>query len=157
LAKYRQLRGTRYNQLRIEHFTPLESREFSKLPKNTPALKLMREARATRRDRFEKIAATKIANGKWRRADVSKKWIANLTRFYSKMKWRVKDGPVGAQQKMPKRGINPWAMYRAALREAPDKPDYSSPWKSNLRRQSRGIDPTAIDELRTRQHNRRGR
>jgi len=118
----------RYEYLSSAHFTPLEAREFSTLPKATPALKLIMEGRATRRARFEKVAASKIARGVWRREDVPRKWVDNLARMYNRRNWRVQEGPRGAQQPMLKGSPNPWAMYRAAEKVAPPKKDIS-PWQ----------------------------
>lgn len=121
----------RYNELRLEHFTPREARELSTLSKNTPALKLVREARQTRWARFERIAAAKISQGKWRRGQVGAKWIKNLSRMYTKNNWRVQEGPTGDQPRMAKHSPNPWAMYRSAEKAAggPGSKGYISPWE----------------------------
>lgn len=106
----------------------MESHEFSKLPKNTPALQMILRERENRRARFEKIAARKIANGSWKREQLREKWVANLTRMYKVKKWRVKEGPKGSQDPMPRGAPNPWAMYRGFVDRAPDK-KYKSPWE----------------------------
>lgn len=121
-------RQQRADILRLAHFTPLEVRELSKLPRNTPALKQMVQDRVERRARFEKLAATKIASGRWKRGDVQKKWLLNLSRMYTKRGWRVKEGATGKQQPMPKGSPNPWAVYRNYDKQAPDKA-YLSPWE----------------------------
>lgn len=118
----------RYNSLRTAHFTPLEARELSILPKETPALKLVVETRLQRRGRFEKAAARRISTGVWQREDVPGKWLANLARMYTRSRWRVQEGPRGKQAAMPKGGPNPWAMYRSAEKIAPTK-GYVSPWQ----------------------------
>ncbi len=128
MASYKTRRQARYNILLGEHFTPLESRELSKLPKNTPALKMLRADRIARWERFGKIAAHKISYGRWQADDVPGKWLNNLSRLYSKRRWRVQYGPEGDQQPMPKRSPNPWSMYRDYERVAPDK-GYVSPWQ----------------------------
>ena len=127
----------RYQALRHHWFTPREARELSVLPKATPALKLLVAERDARRERFEKIAAHKIATGRWRRQDVPDKWVANLARMYSKRGWRVKEGARGDQPRMPKGSPNVWAMYRDAERRVggPKSKGYISPWElKNIRR-----------------------
>ena len=122
----------RYRELRLEHFTPREARMLSTLPKSTPALKSLRDDRVARRSRFEKVAATKIAKGKWRRGDVEKKWLQNLSRMYTKNKWRVQEGPKGKQDNLGGKGsINPWAMYRSYEKRVggPGTKSYVSPWE----------------------------
>lgn len=146
---FKLLRKTRYERLRAAYFTPLEARELSKLPQRTPALRLLIEERAARRERFEQIAASKIGRGKWRRSDIPLKWRNNLSRMYYKYGVRVKFGPTGRQQVMPKGSPNPWALYREALRRAPDKPDYESPWKNRRYRRMR-IDEGMVVSLRER-------
>ena len=128
MARFKSRRQSRYNALLSENFTPLESRELSKLPRNTPALKLLRSDREARWERFERITARKLNRGQWREQDVPNKWLKNLSRLYSKRRWRVQFGPEGAQQPMPKGSPNPWSMYRDYERIAPDK-GYVSPWQ----------------------------
>ena len=152
-------RKTLYNTLRLEHFTPLESRELSKLPKSTPALKLVRQERIERRARFEKIAAHKIETGAWKRSQLSKKWQANLSRMYQKRGWRVKEGPQGKQQPMPKGSPNPWAMYRDAERQrgGPGGKNYTSPWEIRQIAQGHGsLDRGLIFIQRTERQSRAG-
>ena len=118
----------RYEYLCSAYFTPLEARELSTLSKTTPALQLVIAGRAARRARFERVAASKVARGVWLHRDVPRKWLDNLARMYNARRWRVQEGPRGAQQPMPKGSPNPWAMYRAAERVAPAKKD-ESPWQ----------------------------
>jgi len=118
----------RYDYLVSRHFTPLEAREFSTLRKETPALKVAIWEREIRRARFDKVAATKISRGVWRREDLPAKWRNNLSRLYSARGWRVQEGARGAQQPMPRGFPNPWAYYRACERIAPPKKDVS-PWQ----------------------------
>jgi hypothetical protein len=118
----------RYVYLRAHNFLPLEARELARLPKATPALRSLIEDRDVRRARFERLAATKIAYGKWRRADVEHKWRINLSRLYHNKNWRVKEGARGNQQRMPKYSPNPWAMYRGYIKQVGDK-NYVSPWE----------------------------
>lgn len=137
MARYRQRRLERYQLLRAEHFTPLEARELSKLPRNTPALRMLRVDRVARWERFQKIANAKMDRGKWRTKDVPKKWLANLARVYRARRWRVQSGPVGGQQKMVKGAPNPWAMYRMyeQLVGGPRSKSYVSPWElRNIRK-----------------------
>lgn len=131
MAKSRTRRGARYDSLRLHHFLPLEARELSRLPKNTPALKLVVQERDERRVRFERIAANKIATGSWKRTDVPNKWLRNLARMYSRRRLRVQFGPTGKQQVMPKYSPNPWALYRDAEKRVggPDSKGYVSPWE----------------------------
>lgn len=105
-------RRERHTTLRLERFTPREAKMLSEIPANTPALKLCREARIVRWNKFEKLAATKIANGKWRRGEIKQKWINNLSRLYTRMGWRVKGEYQKGQQIMPRGSPNPFAMYR---------------------------------------------
>lgn len=121
----------RYTVLKLSHFTPLEARLLSKLPKNTPALKLLIEERQARWAGFEKIAACKIASGKWRRGQIGAKWLRNLSRTYSKHRWRVQEDPKGRQQPMAKGSPNPWAMYRDYERRVggPGTKRHISPWE----------------------------
>jgi len=128
MARFKVRRQARYGILLSERFTPLEARELSKLPANTPALKLLRADRRARWERFEKIAARKLDRGQWRERDLHAKWLGNLARLYYKRRWRVQSGPEGRQPKMPKGAPNPWAMYRDYERLAPGK-DYVSPWE----------------------------
>ncbi len=133
-------RQTRFTFLRDNQFLPLEARELSRLPKATPALKLMVMDRLERRVRFEKIAARKIETGQWKRADIPKKWIKNISRMYGRMGLRVKEGPRGKQQRLAKRSPNPWALYRKFVKIAPDK-KHVSPWE--LRMVHKGKTPLA--------------
>jgi hypothetical protein len=134
-------RTDRYNALRTNYFTPLEARELSVLPKNTPALKLMRQERIARRTRFEKLAATKLAKGKWTRSQVEKKWLANLSRMYYLKRWRVQYGPKGKQHKLPKGTPNPWAMYRAYEKRTggTGAKGYVSPWQLKQLRKGKSL------------------
>jgi len=154
--KYKPLRQARYERLITGHFSELEAREFSVLPRDNPALKKMYSDRQRRRAKFEHLASVKIRNGKWSRDMVASKWLANLSRFYSKMGYRVKQGPTGAQRWMPKRGVNPWSWYRDALKEAPNKPPYESPWKSHRRSSGKAsISQSNIEDLRKRTEERK--
>ncbi|MGR3295985.1 MAG: hypothetical protein ACUZ8A_07150 [Candidatus Bathyanammoxibius sp.] len=121
-------RQNRFTFLRDNQFLPLEARELSKLPKSTPALKLMVLDRLERRVRFEKIAARKLEQGKWKRSEIPKKWLKNISRMYSRMGLRVKEGPRGKQQRLAKRSPNPWALYRKFVKIAPGK-KFKSPWE----------------------------
>ena len=152
-------RKTLYTTIRLEHFTPLEARELSKLPKNTPALKLVRRERIERRARFEKIAAHKIETGAWKRGQVAKKWQNNLSRMYKKRGWRVKEGAQGKQQPMPKGSPNPWALYRDAERRrgGPGGKKYTSPWEIRQIAQGHGsLDKGLIFIQRTERQARAG-
>ena len=124
----RAKKRNRYDYLVSKHFTPLEAREFSTLKKETPALKVAIREREVRRARFERVAATKVARGVWRREDLPTKWRNNLSRLYSSRGWRVQEGARGAQQPMPRGFPNPWAMYRSMEKIAPPKKDVS-PWQ----------------------------
>lgn len=130
-----KLKTTRYNELRSNYFTVKESRAFAILPKKTPALQAMMEDRIKRRARFEHLAATKIAKGKWRRSQVKEKWQRNLQRMYAKRGWRVQYGPTGNQPSMHKGESNPWAMYRSYEKQTGGK-NYTSPWE--IRQLSQG-------------------
>jgi len=127
--------------LRLNYFTPLEARELAVIPRNTPALKLMRQERIARRTRFEKLAATKLAKGKWTRAQVEKKWLANLSRMYYLRRWRVQYGPKGKQHKLAKGTPNPWAMYRAYEQRTggPKGKGYVSPWELKQLRKGKSL------------------
>lgn len=120
-------REDRYFFLLRKHFTPLEARELSALPKGDSVLRFLVQAREARRYRFERIASRKIYTGAWRRESLPQKWIDNLSRLYYRSGWRVQEGPRGRQRAMPKGSPNPWAMYRAAVKVAPPKRDIS-PW-----------------------------
>lgn len=128
-----------YDRLILEHFTPLEARELSVLPKSTPALNKMRRDRLERRARFEKEAAWRIASGKWKREDIPRKWLANLTRWYTKERLRVQFGPEGKQPKMVRGMPNPWAAYRQAEKDVggPGTKGYVSPWEVKQLREGR--------------------
>ncbi len=121
-------RSVRYQYLRANRLTPIEAREFSVLPKSTPALKGLVVDRNARWERFVKIANSKLRKGKWRQRDLPSKWLANLSRMYHKRGWRVKEGPRGRQKPMAKGSVNPWAMYRSYERQFPGK-GYRSPWE----------------------------
>lgn len=126
-------------ELRSRHFAPKEARELSVLPKSTPALRAMIVDRISRRERFEKLAASKIASGKWKRSQVSGKWVKNLSRLYSKYRLRVKFGPKGKQDNLGGVGaINPWALYRHYVRSTGGQggQGHVSPWE--LRQVKRG-------------------
>ena len=124
----RAKKQNRYSYLLSRWFTPLEARELSTLKKETPALKVAIREREIRRARFDKVAATKISRGVWRREDLPSKWRNNLSRLYSTRGWRVQEGARGAQQPMPRGFPNPWAYYRACERISPPKKDVS-PWQ----------------------------
>jgi hypothetical protein len=121
-------RQRRYQYLLSRWFTPLEARELSAIPQQTPAIRLLISARAERRAAFEKRASGYLASGQWKPEDVPKKWMSNIRKLYTTAKWRVQEGPRGRQQPMPKGSPNPWAMYRAAEKVAPGK-RYISPWQ----------------------------
>lgn len=126
------LKQIRYQDLRGKHFTPKEARELSTLPKETPALKIMKQEREARWNRFEKIASNKLYKGQWKRKDLPSKWLKNLSRMYTKNKWRVQEGPKGKQDNLGAKGSpNPWAAYRSAEKEAggPKSKGYVSPWE----------------------------
>ena len=125
----RAKKRNRYDYLVSKYFTPLEARELSTLKKETPALKVAIREREVRRARFERVAATKVARGVWRREDLPTKWRNNLSRLYSGRGWRVQEGARGAQQPMPRGFPNPWAMYRSMLKIAPNREDYIAPWR----------------------------
>jgi len=124
-------REKRYRELREHHFTPLEARALSLLPRINPARTAMIRARDARWERFLKIAEGKVARGLWRRSQLPEKWARNLARYYSRMGWRVKCGPTGGQPKMPKGAVNPWAMYRWFEKQfgGPKGKPYVSPWE----------------------------
>ena len=134
--RFGKQRQRRYDLLRAEHFTPLEARELSKLPRNTPALRALRADRRDRRARFEKIAERKLQRGEWSRQDIPRKWLRNLERMYSRNHWRVQYGPTGKQQPMPRHSPNPWAMYRVYDHFLPGK-GYKSPWEKRQVRRGR--------------------
>jgi len=128
MAKRESLRRIRYGILIEDKFTPLEARELSILPRNTPALKAMRSDRVERWERFAKIAKRKLASGSWKTGDIQGKWTKNLSRMYSKHKLRVQFGPTGKQPVMAKGMPNVWALYRYYVKYTPDK-QYKSPWE----------------------------
>ncbi len=128
MANYKPRRQAAYDYLINHHMTPLESRVLSVLPRLTPAVRLMTADRDSRWDRFQKIAASKIARGRWQPQDLIRKWASNLYRSYRKSNVLVQHGPVGKQQRMPKGMPNPWALYRRYVDIAPDK-GYESPWE----------------------------
>ena len=138
MAKLKRQRAARVSLLLSEHWSPLEARELSRLPRNTPALKTMRKDRIARWERFAKIVNRKIEQGKWAPADVQGKWIANLARMYRKNNLRVQYGPTGKQQRMVKGAPNVWALYRKYVKITPDK-RYRSPWE--LRPEKKGGPP----------------
>ena len=131
MAKRTTQKQARYQTLRLHYFLPREARELSVLPKSTPALKLLIAERASRRARFERTAAQKIATGRWRRQDILDKWTANISRMYTRRGWRVKEGPIGDQPKMARGSPNVWAAYRDAERQVggPKSKSYVSPWE----------------------------
>jgi hypothetical protein len=129
MAKYKPRRQSHYLALREEHFTVKEAREFSRLPRSTPALRALREDRKARWDKFAKMADGKIERGRWRRKDVPKKWKESLLKLYRKNRWLVKEGAKGKQQKLGgKNAPNPWAEYRKYEKVWPGK-NYTSPWE----------------------------
>ena len=138
MAKPKRQRQARVSLLLSEHWSPLEARELSRLPRNTPALKAMRKDRIARWERFVKIVNRKIETGKWEQADVQGKWVANLARMYRKNNLRVQYGPTGKQQRMVKGAPNVWALYRRYVKITPDK-RYRSPWE--LRPEKKGGPP----------------
>jgi len=101
------------------------------LPRSTPALKTILAEREARWSRFERIAAYKISVGKWHRRQLGEKWLNNLSRMYTRNRWRVQYGPVGNQPDLTKGSPNPWAMYRDAERRTggPGGKGYVSPWE----------------------------
>ncbi len=57
MARWRTLRGRRYWDLRLKyHFAPVEAREFSRLQRKYPALKVMIKQRARVRQAHENRA-----------------------------------------------------------------------------------------------------
>ena len=124
----------RYDLLIDDHFTPMEARRLSVLAKNTPALRLLRNDRVARWNRFMKIAVRKQVRNQWQSQDIPSKWIKNLSRLYHKRRWRVQYGGSGAQQDMKKGSPNPWAMYRDYERRVggPQTKGYVSPWELRL-------------------------
>lgn len=124
-------RQRRYNELREHHFTPGESRALSQLPRNNPARTDMIQDRDQRWERFIRIAHNKVSRGQWRERDIPSKWLKNLSRLYSKKRYRVQYGSTGDQPPMPKGSPNPWAMYRDYERRhgGPDGKPYISPWQ----------------------------
>jgi len=138
VGKFKRQRAARVDLLRSEHFSPLEARELSKLPRNTPALKAMRADRIARYDRFLRLVERKIAKGKWEPTDVQGKWVNNLARMYHKNNLRVQYGPTGKQQRMIKGAPNVWALYRRYVKITPGK-RYKSPWE--LRPEKKGGPP----------------
>jgi hypothetical protein len=121
----------KYSELREHHFTPGESRALSLLPRNNPARDDMIQDRDQRWERFIRIAHNKVERGKWRERDIPSKWLKNLSRLYSKKRYRVQYGPTGDQPKLPKGSPNPWAMYRDYEKRqgGPDGKPYRSPWE----------------------------
>lgn len=135
MAKERRgiLRRNRYSELRLCHFTPREARVLAESRRDAPAVKLLKQERMERWNRFEKIAARKIATGQWRRSEVYEKWTQNLSRMYSRKHWRVKEGPKGGQEDLgPVGSVNPWASYRDAEKRVGGRrhKGYKSPWEA---------------------------
>jgi len=121
------LRERRYQDLRANHFTPKEARMLSVLPRDSSARKVMVRERVARWDKFEKMAVRK----QWSKSKAVAKWAANLARYYTKNRLRVRYGPVGNQPKMGKGEVNPWALYRryAQQKGGPKGKGYVSPWE----------------------------
>lgn len=128
MAKFKQRRGIRYQALVHHHFTTFEAREFSALPKATPALRALISERDARWERFTRIARRKIGRGAWGRSDVPRKWLLNLSRFYKRKGYVVQYGPKGKQKGPPKGSPSPWEMYREFEERYPGK-SYISPWE----------------------------
>ena len=124
----------RYELLLEQHFTTREARMLSVLAKNTPALRLLRNDRIARWDRFTKIANRKQARNQWQAQDIQGKWLKNLYRLYHKRRWCVQYGGSGRQPDMKKGDPNPWAMYRSYERRVggPRSKGYTSPWELRL-------------------------
>jgi len=121
-----------YDYLKANYFTHREAAEFSILHGgiSDPTLKLIIRDRAKRRRGFERRAVNLLDKGKWRDADLEKKWVDYLAGMYRVRKWTVQFGPTGFQQRMRKGEGNPWALYRYFEKLTPERRDgYVSPWR----------------------------
>lgn len=137
MARFKVRKEAHRKELLLHNFLPFEARELSVLTRRTPALVSMVAARDLRRARFERIAARKFAEGKWRRNQLRTKWIANIKRFYRRNGLLVQSGAVGRQPRMRKGDPNPWALYRATIKESGR--DYDRHGYPTGRRKRRGV------------------
>lgn len=128
---FKSRRQSRYLYLKDHHFTTYESKELSRLPKQTPAVQLLIADRVARWDRFVRIAERRLDKGLWTKEMLPDKWKSNLQRSYGRNHWKVQFGPTGKQQPMPKGSPNPWAMYRDYEKRVGgrDTKGYVSPWE----------------------------
>lgn len=122
----------RFTFLLSAHFVAWEALRLSRLSPDDPAVRAMVSARKAVRAKFERLAAARIASGAWGRSAVPGKWLACLSRLYTSNRWRVQEGPRGAQQPIPRGSPNPFAMYRHFIKLAPPKKD-DSPWEGRAR------------------------
>lgn len=124
MARYKPRRRATYGRLIAAGFRHFEAHEISKLGGESQALSSLISDREERRARFEKTAATKISQGKWRRSDLTKHWIKNLKDLYRKNHWMV-------QKTGHRNEPSPWAMYRHYENQfgGPGKKPYTSPWE----------------------------
>jgi hypothetical protein len=128
----------RYMALREQHFSPAESRDFSKLQKKYPALQAMIRYRQRQWDRFSKRAKT----NDWGINKTNNEWRKFLVRFYEQKRYRVKRTAGGRISDVDLRNwivtrdvhgnrikpkISPWEWYDAVFNRLPDEQKHDTP------------------------------
>jgi len=117
-------RAKRKALLLAEGFLPSESQQLSKLPKSTPALRLLRKERQALRERFSR----KADRMDWSKTRTNKEYRKRIKNLYDRRGWLVQEGPKGKQRGPRKDKPSLWTMYREYERRRPGKP-YVSPWE----------------------------
>jgi hypothetical protein len=138
VALFKKRRLSRYNALREKHFSPTESREFSKLRKSYPALKEMIRYRQRQWDRFQKRAK---AND-WGVRRTNDEWRKFIVKFYEQKRYRVKHTAGGRVSDVDLRNWivtkdvhgrkikprpSPWEWYDAVFNKLPDEQKKDTP------------------------------
>lgn len=151
-------RGARYFWLRERHFTPLESREFSKLTKKYPALQRLVASRQALWANFQQEAKRKgwVSTGR-----KSVEWRKKIADFYERRRikrkkdkdtgvtvetltnWVVKKDVHGRAYKVPK--ISPWEWYDWVFQRLPDELKWDTPRSHRVRQAD-----VKVDKVQTR-------
>ncbi len=151
-------RGKRYWRLRRLHFTPIESRAFSRLTKTYPALHRLIASRTALWANFVQESRRKGWESENRR---KYEWQKRIVNFYERQRtkrkkdkdtgrsvevltdWVVKKDVHGRTYRVPK--ISPWEWYDWVFQRLPDELKWDTPRSHRVRQPD-----VQVDKVQTR-------
>ena len=118
---FKSKRAARYWDLRSKHLSPVEAREFSRLRRKYPALKVMIKRRSAQWAGFQK----RVDREGWSKTKADREWRGYLERWYRSRGWMVTKNVHGKEYKKPH--PSPWKWYDTIFQKLPPWEKWDTP------------------------------